>query len=199
MNPESNGDASFSATLDYSSGSSLQILGSGVGASLAFYGKGMKLCATGQSQASTNSLALTLPGDGGTYVLGGNTIICPDNTVITLNSQQMQSAGCTTGLANPSCTSGGDGGAGSGNVSCYIPSGTTAVCLLYVDPSVTQAQQDMTTCNDAKGTLGTACPTAGQVGCCAVPSSGSTTCYYGGTASQLSEACAYENGTWTAN
>lgn len=190
--------ASTQITLQYGSGSSLQVVANGDVESLTFFGDSHQVCATGTVLTLNQTLTLTLT-SGGTFVIGQETLTCPDGTVLRLSADQASAlSGCQSigGGGLGGCRGGTDAGSGS-TFTCYSTSGGTTACETYVGLPASALAQAEQGCTNQGGQLLASCPTAGRTGCCAYPGGSLTICYYAIAAAQAQLACAQSNGTYT--
>jgi hypothetical protein len=96
------------------------------------------------------------------------------------------------------CSS-GNGGSG-GSFGCNESSGGLSTCFSYAGLNSDQQSQAQKACTQGNGSVVSACPTAGLVGCCTLTVQGLSVdeCYYYGSASTDQQACTQASGTWSA-
>jgi hypothetical protein len=100
-------------------------------------------------------------------------------------------------LALASC--GGGTATGVATFSCNVTS--TEICTQITVPEAEVAAETATCTSIEAGTPGTACPTAGVVGCCVKPITVGTEdeCYYNATLiATYKSLCTSEGGTWSS-
>jgi hypothetical protein len=99
------------------------------------------------------------------------------------------------------------GGGGSPSVFCSASFAGSQICYGYTNLTSDQQNAVTSSCKSTlQGTIVSACPTSGLLGCCKTTTAGYNTeeCYYGddaGTSSASADqmACTSQSGTWSTS
>jgi hypothetical protein len=108
-------------------------------------------------------------------------------------------AGAVLGSSATGC-SGGSSSSGATGFGCSQSIAGNQFCYVYTNLSSQQQTSEQQGCTNGGGTVVTSCPSANQVGCCAVTMNGVSVdeCYYFGDVGTDKQACTASSGTWSS-
>jgi hypothetical protein len=140
------------------------------------------------------------------YLVGSQRFPCASCGAGCTSAAEQATVACYGSASGSGSGGGSGGGSGSssggtvdaGAVTVVCDMSSNATCTISRVPASEQSTYE-SVCTSQGGTVGTACPTTGLLGCCTVSGNGSAleSCVYGADAGNDSFGCMASGGTWS--